>query len=290
MIRDYLKNYSDLNLLLRVDYPTDTENVFVDVGAFRGGFTSAFARRGWRVIAFEPEPRNYALLTQRVNKYPNVTCIQKAVTDKSGESVPFYVDQTHPARNSLQPVSADHQTSIDIQTTRLDDVLMDHKLKEVTLLKIDAEGADFQVLKGFDFNKIKPDLVMAEFDEERTRQFFNYDLNDIVTYMEPYNYQVFIIETRGRERWDFNYQVGSTQYKLERIGKYPFRYDPKMGNIVFVQKQLISRFENAYQSYLSDLNQFKYIRIPIQLLRQLLIKIPYARDLFYTLRRILSIS
>ena len=288
MNNDYLKNYSDLHLLLRMKYPTDKENVFVDVGAFRGGFSSAFAKRGWRVIAFEPEPGNFKLLTERVNKNPNITCVQKAVTDISGKQVPFFVDRNYPARNSLQPVSSDHQPSINIDTIRLDDNLSELNIREVTVLKIDAEGADFHALKGFDFTNIKPVLIMIEFNDQRTREHFGYDHHDIISFMKPYKYDVFILETGNRKRFEFNYQVGSTQYKLKGIEEYPYKPDPKMGNIVFIQRTQTQTFEHVYQSYLDDLDKYKIIRIPIQLIRKTFVNIPYAKRLYYLLRRIIS--
>ena len=237
---------------------------------------------------FEPEPENFKLLTERVYRNPNITCVQKAVTDISGKQVPFFVDRNHPARNSLQPVSSEHQPSINIDTIRLDDILSELNIRDVTVLKIDAEGADFYALKGFDFNNIKPILIMIEFNDQRTREYFGYDHHDIISFMKPYKYDVFILETGNRKRFEFTYQVGSTQYKLKRIEKYPCKSDPRMGNIVFIQRTQTQTFECAYQSYLDDLAKYKLVRIPIQLIRKMLINVPYAKRLYYFLRRILS--
>jgi hypothetical protein len=50
-----------LSRLFRCLLRTLRRGVFVDVGAYVGFFTVLVARRGWRVVAFEPNPINVIL-------------------------------------------------------------------------------------------------------------------------------------------------------------------------------------------------------------------------------------
>lgn len=283
---DVIDSYSDLNLLLRMNYPNEKDNTFIDVGAFRGGFSVAFARRGWRVIAFEPETTNFKMLSRRVKGFPDVTCIQKAVTDSTRERVTIYINKKHPTRNSLKPISENHCYSEMVKSTRLDDELSNHDIEDVTVLKIDIEGADFSALKGFNFSNHHPLIVMVEFHDQRTKTHFGYTHHDIVAFMNGYDYQAFILEIGLRQILDFTYQVGTTPYKLIQIARYPLDHEPEMGNIVFIERTKVEEYEKLFQSYLDDLDKFKYLRLPFQMIRMVLMKIPIAKRTYYMFRRL----
>lgn len=83
-----LKNWifrDELGLLLKYESKRDDKSTLIDVGAATGEFTLPFAKKGWQVIAFEPEPTNFHDLKTNIKKFPNVTCIAKAVSDTSGQ-------------------------------------------------------------------------------------------------------------------------------------------------------------------------------------------------------------
>ena len=61
--------------------------VFIDVGAYVGFYTVLAARRGWRVICFEPNPLNLILLRYNVGLHrleSRVRIVGKAAGDKQG--------------------------------------------------------------------------------------------------------------------------------------------------------------------------------------------------------------
>jgi len=116
-------------------------DTFYDIGANVGFFTVIAARRvgpAGRVVAFEPVHSNAALLRRNLaaNAFENAEIVEAAVGDRSG-SVPFLsrtaVDgKVHP-RGDTQ-----------VRMVRLDDL----DLPAPDLVKIDAEGAEFDVLRG----------------------------------------------------------------------------------------------------------------------------------------------
>ncbi len=128
-------------------------DVYVDVGANLGLHTVAAGRamqhRG-KIIAFEPFPNTRALLheTLHINGMLSISTIhQAAVSDRAGRHL-FYLGNTcgHHSLFALSGTEASEAPPIEVDTVRLDDVLAD--LETLTLLKIDAEGAELAVVRG----------------------------------------------------------------------------------------------------------------------------------------------
>ncbi len=151
-----------------VEFPFDEASpTLVDIGANDGTWAARFAEKGWRVVAFEPEPATFARLQSEMTPHPNVTCVQKAASDSYG-TLPLYTSAKHPGIHTLVPFHATHEVRGEVDVVRLDDELASLGVNRVTALKVDAEGADLPVLKGFPFGSIRPELVMAEFMDSRT--------------------------------------------------------------------------------------------------------------------------
>jgi FkbM family methyltransferase len=73
--------------------PTDTgipiiDGVFIDIGANVGTYSVGLSELFRRVIAFEPHPVAFKLLEANValNDITNVSCVNMAVSDKSGQA------------------------------------------------------------------------------------------------------------------------------------------------------------------------------------------------------------
>ena len=139
-----------LEHLARCVRPGDT---VVDVGAHYGAYTIALARlvgpRG-RVIAFEPLPRVYAELAAATRAFPQVTCVEAALSDRASEAralqVPLLLGSVpEPALASLAPPAGPGTVTM-VRTERLDDRA--DALDGLTFVKVDAEGHDVDVLRG----------------------------------------------------------------------------------------------------------------------------------------------
>lgn len=120
--------------------------VFYDIGANVGFYTLLAAVRVGRngyVHAFEPVPRNINYIQRHItlNKLSNVTLHQLAVTDENREM-----------RFALGPNAAEGHLDIhgdlNVQAVALDKYIADNRLPYPNLLKIDVEGAEYQVLRG----------------------------------------------------------------------------------------------------------------------------------------------
>lgn len=128
-------------------------DVFVDVGANWGYFTLAAAHwvgAAGRVLAFEPEPRLFALLTANlaVNRLDSVRAYQTAAAAGCGRLgfIAFQAESGNwgQSRSVVRAGPADFECD----TVALDDTLDAAGIGPVQLTKIDVEGGEADVLAG----------------------------------------------------------------------------------------------------------------------------------------------
>ena len=161
-------------------------SVVVDVGASFGYYTLLLARlvgpRG-RVYAFEPIPRDYAILKKniRANGYQNVILENKAVSDVDGNAR-FYISPVSYGMSSLCPLT-NPESILDVEVVSLDSYIQE----DVDLIKVDVEGAENLVVKGgrkLIHNSVNPQLVV-EFAPERS----GFDANQLFAELEGWKYR-----------------------------------------------------------------------------------------------------
>ena len=125
----------------------------LDVGAHDGAFTLPFAGLpGSRVLAFEPLPAAFARLRAAAGALPNVTLHQAALGDATGEvtlSLPVVDGVANEQWASTAKGYAGHGARVAEQRfavplRRLDEF----GLTDLTAVKLDAEGAEYEVLRG----------------------------------------------------------------------------------------------------------------------------------------------
>ncbi len=124
----------------------------LDLGAHKGVFSVQSGARGRsvRVIAVEPEPDNYRHIIRNaeINGLSNVEVHNRAVAVQPGDATLVLSDASWGHRLTE---SADETGSnvLNVETVSLDDLIQSFK-GDVDLLKIDIEGAEFDVLYGLD--------------------------------------------------------------------------------------------------------------------------------------------
>jgi len=126
--------------------PQDAQTV-VDVGAHIGTFTVLAARR-WpraRVLSFEPVPENRALLEAnvRLNGCGRVQVNPEAVTGRAGARR-MEVSPTNTGGHSLAEGSGG---SVEVPAIPFAEVLARAGGAPIDFLKIDAEGAEYEILE-----------------------------------------------------------------------------------------------------------------------------------------------
>lgn len=137
-----------LNCYLDTDYSVRNTDVIIDIGANIGTYTvwsSQKAKRG-RVYAYEPDINNFVLLKRNIkeNHCRNVEINRLAVSKKSGDITLFTQPESNNVNHSLY--SDGYGEEVMVPSTTLEEIISDHDLKIVDVLKIDAEGAEYDIL------------------------------------------------------------------------------------------------------------------------------------------------
>jgi FkbM family methyltransferase len=137
--------------------------LFVDVGANVGTYTVRLSHHFQRVYAFEPNPSILPSLRKRIEDRSrhNVTVFPIALSDSNGQAE-FYLDPHEGFTGSAETIvrvfkynpgdvrgSGPARTYVGKKSVTVPTATYDSKILErADLVKIDVEGAEFQVLKG----------------------------------------------------------------------------------------------------------------------------------------------
>ncbi len=125
----------------------------LDVGAHEGAFTLPFALLpGSHVLAFEPLPASFSRLQEAAGALPNVTLRQEALGDSTGEAelrLPVVDGSANEQWASIAKQYGGYgprvaEQSLTVPLRRLDEFA----LGDLTAVKLDAEGAEYEVLRG----------------------------------------------------------------------------------------------------------------------------------------------
>lgn len=147
----------------------------LDIGGNIGYHAFAFAHAGWDVTTFEPLPQNVALMEATLCRNPELAAKVRIKAFGLGEKTQQCTVMTPKdnvgdgftkcgiAGETATP-SFKYTEAGNFSIRRLDEVLLEEKITQVDLLKIDVEGYEFQVFAGApDFLKqYSPRLVKTE--------------------------------------------------------------------------------------------------------------------------------
>ena len=140
---------------------------FVDIGANSGYFTMLAATiSSKQVIAIEPIPGNLKILSNhlRINNINNVKLCEQALSLTTGD-VQFSLTKNLAANTYKEesPLYKKSENKLIVSTSSLSDFSRDFSLDSNSFLKIDVEGAEFDVLKGGEdfIKRYHPDMMLA---------------------------------------------------------------------------------------------------------------------------------
>lgn len=123
----------------------DSEKSFIDIGANIGYYSLLAAPFSHQVYAFEPDPRVMPILRKNLAQFSNTQIFAEAVYSEGGKMALNLT--TAPEFSSLvRHYSQEKQILIPVTT--LDRFSAEHPDLKVSALKIDAEGADFNIILG----------------------------------------------------------------------------------------------------------------------------------------------
>lgn len=163
------------------------DSCVLDIGAQSGAF-SLLAQYFSNAVfhSFEPDPVNYECLIENINinKINNVVPYQMALSSESGEGI-LNVYDSHRGLNTLGTnllrFNEENTQKIKIKIETIDNLFLD---KKIDLIKIDTEGAEYDILLGGSntITKFKPKILL-EYYNGNLEQFGKsiHNLNELIS-------------------------------------------------------------------------------------------------------------
>jgi len=163
-------------------------DVVIDVGANLGYYSLLSAkliREKGRVYSFEPMSSAFERLKKNIslNEFKNIKLENKGVSDKEEKLEIFF-------QNEYEIGIDQKGEKEEVNFITIDNYVEKNKIKKLSLLKVDTDGYDFNVLKGSlkTINKLKPKIITLEISptEDDTEEYLSliYSLRDYIVYSD----------------------------------------------------------------------------------------------------------
>lgn len=152
------------------------EGFYIEVGAFDGynySVTYALDCIGWNGLLIEAIPERYE---ECVRRRPDARVVHAAlgapgsppsvrlnITDDGLGEMMSYLDSSILHARTVKDLK---KRSVTVPMTTMDELLADHS-GEIDVAVIDVEGAEGEVLQGFDLRKHRPKLIVLEDNEPK---------------------------------------------------------------------------------------------------------------------------
>ncbi len=169
------------------------DGLMVDVGAHYGETSGPYLRRGWTVHAFEPDSRNLAELHRHLSPSPKLHLHEVAVSDHEADGVPFFTSEESHGISSLSAFRPTHREAQRVRLVTLSSTLTPQTVSHVDFLKVDAEGYDLFVLRGFPWERLRPEVILCEFEDRKTLP-LKYDYRTLGNCLLAAGYTVYLSE------------------------------------------------------------------------------------------------
>jgi FkbM family methyltransferase len=157
----------DLDLVLEflVRSNVSSSSTVVDVGANIGNHSLFFAVHFSRVIALEPNPRVFELLSFNARLSKKIVVLNMGASDVTGERNLAFTPANWGGGRLVDCVQ--DPTNVSVRVTRLDDLPQLTSLS-LGLIKIDVEGHELSVLKGAAklLSRWRPALLFEQREED----------------------------------------------------------------------------------------------------------------------------
>lgn len=144
------------------------DHCILDIGGHLGFFSlyASLLNNKVPIYTFEPHEGNYELLktNMKENRVKNVTPRRLAVSNKAGEAELLISaeDLNHSLNRAIEPTGEIQK----VQTTTLERIFEKNRIERCDLLKMDCEGAEFDIIYGAPVDLFKKiDHIFLEYHD-----------------------------------------------------------------------------------------------------------------------------
>lgn len=146
-----LFNKKILDNLSKIITPNST---VIDIGAHTGNMSVAYSLFAEKVVSFEPNPATFEVLEKNSQLNPNIHPFNYAVSDEEGPLTFHYSDNGFcnggfATRTQFGVGVTGHKVPIDVWAINFEKFIQENNIEvgNISLIKIDAEGHDKDILK-----------------------------------------------------------------------------------------------------------------------------------------------
>lgn len=126
----------------------------IDIGAHIGFYAlrQGLHMQGGKIYAFEPNPDTFRRLKRNIvaNDLENVIVAENAAVAAEEGTVTLRISAGSSEGNTIMREGTVHEygEKVEVSARTLDAIVRDYALKNIAILKIDAEGAEVEILRG----------------------------------------------------------------------------------------------------------------------------------------------
>ncbi len=189
--------------------------VIIDAGANVGNYAQMAHRAcpGATIYAFEPVPSTFQTLVENTERIPAIHPLcQGLFSQEEQKTINLFDSHTHSSLYDIQGINYAPTQQQTINLLRGDDFLNQNDVKQVDFLKMDVEGAEYEVLLGFE-ESLKKGLI--------TTIQFEYGYINISTKKLLIDFYQ-LLESHG-------YRVGKVFPKQVEFRSYAFKHEDFIG-------------------------------------------------------------
>jgi FkbM family methyltransferase len=191
-------------------------DIVVDIGAHIGLYTIISSKRvgpNGKVVAIEADPGNFEILNRNIqlNKLNNVIALNYAAYSREEQKLKLYLLSGKSGFTSYNTILSNFVRSdekfVEVNANTLDYLLHQNGIDAVNWIKIDVEGAEFEVLKGATsiLSKSKDIVLLIELHD------INYDYRP-KDFIKSYNF---------RMKFEKSYQENEIMHMIIKKSKIP---------------------------------------------------------------------
>lgn len=229
----------EINILNKL---VNRNSTCLDIGSCHGSYARILSNYSKKVYSFEPEKSNFEYLTKVINQN-NIILKKLAISNKVGSNflyIPTLKGKKNTAMSNLiGNIKKENLKFQKIKTVTLDYFFKNKKMKNLDLIKIDVEGAEYKVIEGGKkiINSFKPTMII-----EIMKQNYSTKKN-IFKLLKKKGYFSFYLSRKNLKlkACDFN-DLSRLQSKVRKNKKSKDFFDQSyVQNFIFIHRKNIKK-------------------------------------------------
>ncbi|HCN84407.1 MAG TPA: hypothetical protein DIT07_12420 [Sphingobacteriaceae bacterium] len=179
-------------IFLKKDYgDIKPDSIVIDIGANIGVFSLYAALSGAKkVYSFEPSKEAFQILCKNIelnNLKDVIIPFNKAVSSVDDLTIKFPVSSS--PYNKIDNKIDDDEDYLEVKTISLKSICDENNIQTIGLLKLDCEGAEFDILPNID------ELSLAKIEEVKME--YHVDPKELIIFLEKKGYKISVRKERS---------------------------------------------------------------------------------------------